>query len=348
MRAWSEPPVSANYMTFGYTAIQNGVFVLYGWLFDLNRESPANAQVIGKRYLAAPDEAGAKGAAHDFAADIITLFGGQPVYGTHIYFTSDRTGHKEIWVMDADGSNQRQITKFNSIAQYAAVSPDGSTIAFTVWPGFDQPRIAVYSTDPVRQLPFYNQKSSVNAAPSFTPNGKQILYVSTIGRAHGIFIAGLNGSNFRPITLSEFDDAEPKVNPRTGNEIVFSSGRSGPQQVYRANIDGVDIERLSDGTGEAANPCWHPKGQFIAFAWTRGYGAGKFNIFTMDVATSNYLQLTHDEGKNENPSWDPGGTHIAFGSNRTGSYQIWTMLADGTQLRQLTTIGNNTNPAWGR
>ena len=346
---WSGPPVSADYLACGYAAVQNGVLVLYGWVFDAKRDTAANAQVFGKRYLGSPDEAGARKTAHEFAADIVSMLGGRSVFGTHIYFTSDRTGHKEIWAMDADGSNQRQITRFNFIAQYPAVSPDGSKIAFTVWPApGETPRICVYSTNPVRDLRFYNQRSGVNGTPSFTPDGLRIVYMSGVEKAHRIFVADLDGSNFRPVTFSDSDDAEPKVNPKTGTDIVFSSGRSGPEQVYRANMDGTSVERLTDGTGEASNPAWHPNGQMIAFAWTRGYRAVKFNIFSMEVASRKYDQLTHDEGKNENPSWDPGGTQIAFGSNRTAKFQIWTMLANGTRLRQLTTLGNNTNPVWGR
>ena len=123
MQDWSSPPAQANYLAFGYTAAQNGVLVLQGWLYDLSKDTPANAQLIGKRYLATVDEAGARKVAHEFAADIITLFGGQSLFGTHIYFTSDRTGHKEIWMMDPDGKNQRQITRFNNISTYPTVSP---------------------------------------------------------------------------------------------------------------------------------------------------------------------------------------------------------------------------------
>jgi TolB protein len=346
---WSGPPVSANYLVFGYAASQNGLFVLYGWLCDTSRGSAASAQVIGSRYIGSLTEEGARKAAHEFAADIIAAFGGKAIYGTHIYFTSDRTGHKEIWAMDADGANQRQITRLNFIAQYPSISPDGSKVAFTGWPGPGMtPRIFVYSSDPVRDLHFRNRESSSNAAPSFTPDGRHIVYASAVGNAHRVFMANLDGSDARQVTTSEFDDAEPKVSPKTGQQVVFSSGRSGPQQIYMSNLDGADIQKLTDGTGEASNPSWHPNGQLIAFAWTRGFSAGKFNIFWMDAASREYVQLTHSEGKNENPSWDPGGTHLVFGSNRGGSYQIWSMLADGSNLRQLTTKGNNTNPVWGR
>jgi TolB protein len=108
------------------------------------------------------------------------------------------------------------------------------------------------------------------------------------------------------------------------------------------------VERLTDGTGEASNPSWHPDGQILAYAWTRGYATGRFNVFIMDVATRKYTQLTHDEGRNENPNWAPDGRHLVFASTRGGSHQIWTMLADGTQLQRLTTQGNNESPTWGK
>jgi TolB protein len=345
---WSGPPVNANYLAFGYTALDNGVFLLRGWLFDLSKDSPSTAQVIGKNYLASPDEAGARQTAHEFAADILALFGGKSLFGTHIYYVHQATSRSpdEIWVMDPDGSGQRQITHFNSITIEPSVSPDGSKIAFVSFVR-GNPGIFVFSVDPVRDLRFYNQKASVNGQPSFTPDGKQIVFQSSARGCCGIYIANLDGSGFRPITMSRFIDAEPKVNPKTGTEIAFSSGRSGPEQIYRMGMDGGDIERLTDGTGEASNPNWHPDGQHLAFAWTRGFAAGKFNIFFMDVASRNYIQLTHDEGKNENPSWAPDGVHLAFMSNRTGQEQIWVMLANGTQAHQLTKQGINKSPAWG-
>lgn len=349
MTDWSGPPVSANYLAFGYTAVQNGVLVLRGWVFDLRRDTPANAQVIGKNYLGTVDEAGARKIAHEFAADILALFGGQSLAGTHIYFVSDRTGHKEIWGMDYDGKNQRQITHYNSLTIQPAVSPDGSKIAFTSY-ARGNPGIFVFSVDPVRDLRFYNQGASVNSSPSFTPDGKQIVYSSEAGaRCCRIFIAGLNGSGFRPITSLSSIDTEPKVNPKTGSDLVFSSGRSGPQQIYRMNMDGGDMERLSDGTGEASNPSWHPDGQLIAFSWTRGFAAGAWNVFIMDVGSRRVLaQLTHGEGRNENPSWAPDGKHIVFASTRGGRSQIYSMLADGSQVQQLTTQGRNERPAWGK
>ena len=352
MADWSGPGVNATYLAFGYTALQgekNDVLVLYGWLFDLRRDSPASAQVIGNRYLGSVDEAGARKVAHEFAADIIAVLGGQSVFGTHIYFVSSRTGRKEIWVMDPDGKNQRQITKFGSTSIEPAESPDGSKIAFTSF-YHGNPGIFVFSVDPVRDLHFYNQHASVNSSPSFTPDGKQIVYSSSApnDKCCRIFIANLDGTGWRALTGYSSIDSEPKVNAKTGREIAFVSGRSGPEQIYEMTIDGTDVQRLSDGTGEAANPSWHPNGQKLAYAWTRGYATGAWNVFVMDVASRSYIQLTHGEGKNEHPSWAPDGTHLVFASTRHGRPQIYTMLADGTQVQQLTTSGDNERPVWGK
>jgi TolB protein len=347
---WSGPPVNANYLAFGYTAVTQGVLELRGWLYDLSKGSPAAAQVIGKVYAGTADEAGARQVAHQFAADILALWGAQSLFGTHIYFVSSRTGHKEIWAMDPDGRNQHQITNFRSISTEPAVSPDGSKVAFMSY-ARGTPGIFVFSVDPVRDLRFYNQRASVNETPSFTPDGKQIIYASSApnNSCCRIYLSNLDGTGFHRITSSPSDiDVEPKINPKTGSTVVFSSSRSGQEQVYLMNIDGTGIERLTPGEGEASNPSWNPDGQIIAFSWTRGFAAGNWNVFVMDVASRSPIQLTHSEGRNENPVWAPDGNHLVFSSTRSGREQIWTMLANGTQLQQLTTQGQNESPVWGK
>lgn len=346
---WSEPPVKTNYLALGYTAAESGQIVLRGWLYNVGQADLANAQVFGKVYLAPLGEEGARKVAHDFAADILKTAGGVSLVGSKIYFVSTRTGRgiKEIWSMDYDGANQKQITQYRSISFTPAVSPDGSRLAFTT---FHQgnPAIFVFSLETGRRLPFYSPVSSVTTTPEFTPDGQRILFASSIGGWTQIFIANPDGSGLRRISYSSTTDVEPKVNPKTGTDLVFVSGRSGTPQIYRMNLEGADVQRLTTGEGDAVNPAWHPDGQHIAFAWTRGFAPGNYNIFVMDVATRQFNQLTHGAGRNENPSWAPDGRHLVFSSNRTGSTQIWTMLADGTQLQQLTTQGRNSMPVWGK
>jgi TolB protein len=347
LQDWASPPASANYMAMGYTADQNGILVLQGWLLNVRLESAAAAQVFGKRYFGNVDQEGARKVAREFAADIIQQFGGKSLLNTRIYFVSDRTGNKEIWSMDPDGSNQRQLTKLSSLSIHPAVSPEGDKIAFTSYVR-GNPGIFVFTSEG-RQLPFYNQRASMNATPDFTPDGRQIVYSSTAaGNDAQIYIANVNGTDFRRVSAVRTIEVEPKVNPKTGRDIVFVSGRSGPQQIYRMSIDGTGVQRLTPGEGEASNPAWHPDGQIIAYSWTRGFATGNFNIFMMDVATRSFTQLTHSQGRNENPTWAPNGAHLVFASTRSGRSQIWTMLANGTQVRQLTTQGSNFSPVWGR
>ncbi|HEX5227080.1 MAG TPA: hypothetical protein VFW44_05195 [Bryobacteraceae bacterium] len=361
---WSGPPPNANYLAFGYTAVQGNQIVLYGWLFDVRQANPSSAQLIGKVYLGSLDEAGARKVAEEFAADILKQFGAASLIGTRIYFVSNRSGHKEIWSMNYDGSDQKQFTNYRSITTFPAVSADGTKIAFTTYPvlassrdpnasafgkqeNLGTPQIFLHSLETGRKLVYYNQQASLNAASDFLPDSRHLLIYSTAsGGVSQIYETDLDGGDLHRITHTSSLEVEPKVNPRTGTDLVFVSGRGGTPQIYRMNIDGTDVARLTTGEGDAVNPAWSPDGQHIAFAWTRGFEPGNFNIFVMDVASRDVVQLTHGAGRNENPTWAPDGVHIVFSSTRGGRTQIYTTLANGGAVEQLTTQGNNEKPVW--
>jgi TolB protein len=342
---WSGPPVSANYLAFGYTGVQDGRLVLYGWLFNTGQPDVTSAQVIGKLYFGTLDADGARKVARDFAADILQQFGAKSLAGTKIFFVSDRTGNKEIWSMDYDGANQRRLTQYNSLSSMPAVAPDGKLVAFTTYAG-GNPQIRVHSAESGRRLPFYNPVSSVVETPEFTPDGKQMLFATAINGWVQICISGTDGGGFRRISNVRAIEVSPRVNPKTGADMLFISGRGGRQQLWHMNLDGGDLQQYTSGEGDVANPSWSPNGQQIAFAWTRGYEPGNFNIFVMDVAKRQPIQLTQGTGRNENPWWAPDGVHLVFTSKRGNSTQIYTMLADGSNVHQLTTQGNNIQPVW--
>ena len=347
---WAGSPVNASHLVFGYTAAQNGALVLYGNVYDTRQTNVQAAQLMAQRYAGSLDEAGAIHVAHEFANDIIQKFGGTgSLLGSRIYFVSDRGAAKnnnEIWVMDWDGNNQKPVTQLKSSSIMPAVSPDGSRIAFTNY-SLGQPRIMMVDTQTQRTVPFLNQEASLNATASFSPDGKQIYYSSTAaGGSPQIYVSAVNGRDFRRLSHREAIEVEPKVNPKNPGIVLFVSG-PGPQQIYQMNSEGIGVQKVTNGEGEASNPAWHPDGQHIAFAWTRGYAKGEWNIFVMDVGSKQFVQLTHSEGKNENPVWAPDGRHLVFASTRSGKSQIYTMLADGTQVKQLTSQGVNKTPVWG-
>ncbi|HEY3838449.1 MAG TPA: hypothetical protein VGL72_17840 [Bryobacteraceae bacterium] len=347
IKDWAGPPANASHLAFGYAADQGGSLVLYGFLFDVRQQSAQGAQMMAKRFFDSMDDPGARKAAHEFSCEILKTFGSDCLLGTKIYFISNRTGVKELWVMDYDGANQRQLTHSRNINVTPGISPDGSLVSFTSYKT-GLPQLNIMETATGRLRGFLNPTASMNCCATFTPDGKQVYFSSTLSGTPQIYRAGVTGASLTRISHSNAIETEPKVNPKNPSELVFVSGRTGPQQIFRMNSEGLDVERITDGTGEASNPSWHPDGQHILFSWTRGYAKGEFNVFLMDVASRRYDQLTHSEGKNENPVWAPDGRHLVFGSTRGGSKQIWTMLADGTGATRLTNQGENTQPVWSK
>jgi len=342
---WSNAPTSASHLVFGYTAVQDGRLVLRGFLFLVTQPDVVSADLIHKLYFGSLDEEGAKKIARDFAADILQQFGQKSLAGSKIYFVSDRSGNKEIWSMDYDGSNQKQLTSYKTIAMEPAVSVDGRMFAFTalmkgVW------QIMVHSAETGKKLPFYNPVTSTIQTATFTPDSKHIMYAASLNGWENLCIADVNGGGMTQVSHVRAAEVSPEVNPKTGRDVLFISGRSGLEQLWRMNIDGSDAERVTNGEGYVANPSWNPNGQLIAFAWTRGFEPGSYNIFIMDMADKKPIQLTSNSGKNEHPWWAPDGAHLVYQSTHGHSTQIYTMLADGTHPQQLTTQGNNLQPVW--
>lgn len=346
LRDWSQPPVEANWLAIGYAAEQSGRLVLFGYLYNVNEPDLANAEVFGKMYFGSMDDAGARAVAHEFANDILKQFGSRTLAGTRIFFVSNRTGNDEIWTMNFDGTEQKQFTFLRSMTLMPTISPDGSLLAFTTF-AEGTPTIRIHSAETQQRRAFVNPVASMNATPEITKDNSQIFFSSTAdGKSTQIYAAGINGAGMRRLTFSGSVEVSPRVNPKTGADILFVSGRGGTPQIYKMNIDGANVERLTSGEGEAHNPAWNPDGETMAFAWSRGYEPGNFNIFIMDTISRQYTQLTYGSGRNENPWWSPDGRRIVFGSSRSGQSQIWSMLADGTQVQQLTTSGRNRMPVW--
>jgi len=343
---WGNPPPNASMLAFGNLGVTGGFLSVQGWLYDT--KNPQSPQVLGKQYREQATEENARIIAHRFADEIIfRLGGGVPgIAESKLYFVSARSGSKEIWQMDYDGANQKQLTHLASIALSPHVSPDGARVAFSGVTK-DGWQILMYSMELARIVNFPHFGGD-NYSPAWSSDGQNIAFSSSRSGNTEIYSVSSTGSSLRRLTESKGPDVSPTWNPKTNAQIAWVSGRTGLPQIYTMASDGTNAVRVTD-QGYAVSPSWSPNGQFLAFAWVRHYGPGApgaSDIYIMDVASKQWAQLTHDGGRNDFPSWSPDGRHIVFQSNRTGKTQIWTMLADGSEPRQLTTAGENTQPNW--
>jgi TolB protein len=344
--AWNSAPPNAAMLAFGNLSVASGKVTVQGWLYDV--KNTANPQVLGKQYADTATDDAIRLIAHKFADEIIyRLGGGIPgIAESKIYFVSDRTGHKEIWVMDYDGSNQRQVTHLGSISLSPRVSPDGSRLAFSslTKSGWE---IMMYSLD-LNRLIAFPHFGGTNLSPAWSADGTKIAFSASRGGTPQIYLADASGGNLQRMTTNKGPDVSPVWNRKTGAQIAYVSGQTGLPQIYTMEADGTNQQRMTD-QGYAVSPAWAPNGQYLSLAWVRKYGPGEpgaSDIYLMDIASKQWVQLSHDGGRNDFPSWAPDGRHIVFQSSRAGKEEIWMMLADGTKTKQLTFTGRNSQPNW--
>jgi TolB protein len=344
---WNTPPPSASMLAFGSLGTTAENMTVQAWLDDV--KNPQSAQVLAKQYQDPPTTDNARSIAHEFADEIIfRLGGGIPgIAESQIVFISARSGHKEVWRMDYDGANQRPITKLGTISLSPRISPDSSRVAFSSVSSTAGWQLQMFSLELNRAVTF-PRFGGTNVSPAWAPDGNRIAFSSSQSGDPEIYVADSYGRNLKRLTTSPGPDVSPSWNPKTGAQIAFVSGRSGLPQVFTMEADGTNAQRMTD-QGYAVSPAWSPNGQFLAFSWMRKYGPGApgaQDIYIMDIVSKQWVQLTHDGGRNDFPAWSPDGRHIVFQSTRSGSEQLWTMLADGSNPKQLTTSGGNTQPNW--
>ncbi len=345
---WSAAPANAAMVAFGALSSDNGRIIVYGWLDDTN--NPANPMVLSQQYNEAASEDMARTIAHRFADLIIMRLGGgiNGIAETKIYFVSSRSGTKEIWSMDYDGQNQRQVTHLGTISISPRVSPDNSRIAFASLShnGWD---VRMYSMDLGRMVGFpAGTAGGSNQSPAWSGDGSRIAFSSSRGGEPDIWVADVSGDHLHSITFLQGPNVSPAWNPRTNTQIAWVSGRTGEPQIYIMDQDGSNVQRMTD-SGYAVSPSWSPNGQFLTFSWNRKYGPGDpggQDIYVMDIASKRWLQVTHESGNNDFPSWAPDTRHIVFQRKMGDHTEIWSMLADGTDQQQLTHTGNNFMPNW--
>jgi TolB protein len=127
--------------------------------------------------------------------------------GSQIAFAGVRGGFVELFVMDADGENVRQVTNdLKGIGGPTSWSPDGRYLAFYAGPRGDRDiYILEISSGQVRRL----TSGDNNLDPSFSPEGMWIAFSSSRDGDHEIYIMRLDGSEIRQLTDNSYDDWQP-------------------------------------------------------------------------------------------------------------------------------------------
>lgn len=306
-----------------------------GRVYDLG----SGKAVLGKRYRG--DTGAARRIAHTFADEVLQyLTGLRGIALTSIAFASNRTGTKEIWVMDYDGANARQVTGHKSTSLSPDWAPGGGRLAYTSFVG-GPPGVYVADLSSGVKTPVAIDGDQ-NISPSFAPDGRKVVFSRALGANPEIFVADAGGGNLRQLTHSQAIDTNPAWSP-TGREIAFTSSRGGNPHIYVMDADGSNLRRISFEGDYNDGAAWNPEGDAVVYASRRG---GRFEIARTQLATGETRVLTSGGGSNEGPCFSPDGRKIAFTSTRGGSPQIWVMDADGSNPRQLTSEGRNETPAW--
>jgi Tol biopolymer transport system component len=286
-----------------------------------------------------------------------------------IVFSSARDGDFEIYVMDADGTDVRQLTKNESEGVKEADdgspawSPDGERIAFTSTrdhegDGLDSEELYLMAADGSGQTRL--TESGGFGRPSWSLDGEMLL----VGRRaveqptseeealrFELALMRPDGSEtstlFAPDALLVFG-AEWSPD---GTKLAFSGCKIVERRldcgIWIAGADGSDAQQLTDGEGWSRAPAWSPDGARIAFTSDRDMNGDCFfhdctgwngEIYVMNADGSDQKRLTNDPGDDSSPTWSPDGTRIAFAALRnvrgavddpSENYEIYVMDAAG-------------------
>lgn len=285
--------------------------------------------------------------ARTIADQIVGAFTGVPgCAATEIAFVSDRLGHREIYVMDADGRNVRTATDSRAIKSFPSWLPDADGILYTSYTRSGQSDLYLTSRGAVRAgrlfpgvLPGLSKFRGV-----FGPDGEYLAVVAShVGQTEIYTIERASG-RLRRLTRSAAIEVGPSWSP-DGRKLAFVSDRSGSPQIYTMNRDGSDLKRITFNGGYNTSPAWSPDGKWIAYETRVG---GQFDIWLVDPTGSTAVPLITNARSDEGPSWSPDSRKIVFTSTRRGTADIYVVDRNGENLQQLTRRQrDNLSPAWG-
>lgn len=284
--------------------------------------------------------------AHIISDDIVEIIKGKRgIADSKITFSNDSTGYKEIYIIDYDGENLRQLTNHKSISIVPKWSADGSKIYYTSY-RYQNPDLFVIDLKEGK-IKTFSQFQGLNIAGGTSSDNKNLVLTLSRGKDPDIYIVNLLTREVKKLFDNFGVCASPTYSP-DNKEIAFISDKAGNPQLYIYNLETKRYRKITNFYW-VDSPNWSGDGKWIVFSG-RQTRHEKLNIFITDPTTSVINRLTRNEGDNEDPSFSPDSRFIAFISTRNKKRQIFVMDIDGSSPRLLSTHikGDSYTPMWSR
>jgi len=289
----------------------------------------------GKSVLQNTYGGSARGKVHAFADDIVdTLTGTKGIASTKIAFVATKTGKKEIYTCDADGSNVVQLTRDGSISVAPNLSADGQRLLYT---GYQSGYADVYeismgsgSRNRIMKYP------GTNSGATFSPDGGRIAVTLSKDGNPELYVTGSGGGGARRLTRTKGVESSPSWSP-DGSEVVYSSDDRGGPQLFRMSAGGGGARLVSTGHNYNTEPNWSPDGKKIAFN-TR---SGSFQVSILDLDSGSVRTM----GEGQDPVWGADSRHLIFAS---GGALIMLDTPTGQRTTLVSGLGRISEPTWSR
>jgi TolB protein len=184
----------------------------------------------------------------------------------------------------------------------------------------------------------YQLTHSVNADPTFSPDGKRLIFVAVVEDKEQLFVMDADGKNQKQLTREPYNHEDPAWSP-DGKKVAFVSDKDDLEVIYLMNPDGTGLEPLTRPNARVIHPDWSPDGTKIAYCTDDDLQPPKKNASDIEVIDVKTRQVTKliTSGTNTYPVWSPDGKWIAF-RRMLGEMnsEVFVARADGTEQKNLT------------
>ena len=265
--------------------------------------------------------------------------------GGIICFNSGRDGNGELYIMNADGTGQKNITHNPDNDGYGSWSPNGMSIAFVSDRGGSY---AIYRMDVIDMQsgqfsePVKIASKRPSSRVSWSPDGTELIFDAW--PECDIYTVNSDGTNLNKLIATPEQEFQPYYSP-DGSQIVYCRTVGNSQNIWIMNRDGSNMKSITND-GVSYFPTWSPDGNTIAFNSIKA-GRQDADICLTDINGNNRQWLTDYSNLDEFPTWSPDGNRIAYQSNR-GVHKIYIINKDGSNNNPITTNTSfdNGEPGW--